>query len=64
MIKISPEELRVVRMKVATLDDGRCRRVDDDGCRCLRKTHEDFGRCDFPWTPRDATLAAMKAVAR
>lgn len=51
MIPLTPEEVRKVRMQVAMLQhDGRCRIVDDFGCRCLIRQHGHKGGHDFPWS--------------
>lgn len=61
MIRLTLDEVRIIRMKVATRKDGRCRSVDDDGCRCLRRDRDHVGPHDYGYTPWDATLEGMKS---
>jgi hypothetical protein len=50
MIRLTDGEVRIIRLKVSQLNDGRCREVDGEGCRCLRRPHRHNGPCDFPYT--------------
>lgn len=51
MIRLTELEVRKIRMQCAMLvHDGRCRIVDDHGCRCLIRAHGHKGDHDFPWT--------------
>lgn len=36
--------------RLSNTNDGRCTRLDDDGCRCLRRSDHHAGPCDFPYT--------------
>lgn len=53
MVRVTDEELRMIRLKVSMANEARCRVVDDDGCRCLCRPHGHRGGHDFPWTRWD-----------
>jgi hypothetical protein len=60
MLRLSEAEVRLIRLKVAMLADGRCREVDGDGCRCLVRRHGHTGAHDFSYTPY--TLSPVEAA--
>jgi len=61
MIRLTDGEVRIIRLKVSQFDDGRCREVDGEGCRCLVRQRGHVGPHDFPYSTWPDAVAAKRA---